>query len=92
MKKLIIALAFLTPSFAFASPYALEMSAPCSMQAQDSAGNTQTVTEPAGYVTDIAAWDGVTQFSPLDPCGHPETLIPQVAGIPAVGTGGVTTP
>ena len=91
MKKIILAAAFaLAPLTANAAPYALELSAPCSMQVADAAGQTQTVTEPQGYVTGIANWDGSTAYTPLDACGKPLAKVVQVNGVPAQGAGGVT--
>lgn len=89
MRKLFFACVFLAPFAAHAAPYALELSAPCSMQVSDSAGQVQTVTELQGYVTGIANWDGTTAYTPLDACGKPLAKVAQVNGKPAVGDGGV---
>ena len=91
MKKFIFSAAFaLAPFIANAAPYALELSAPCSMQVADAAGQQQTVTEPQGYVVGVASWDGTTNYTPLDACGQPLVKVVQVNGVPAQGAGGVT--
>ena len=90
MKKLITTFLFAGfPALAFAAPYAAELSAPCAMSVQDALGNAQQVTEPAGYVANVTIWNGTSTFVPIDSCGQPEALVLQVAGVPAMGTGGV---
>ena len=91
MKKFIFSAALaLAPLVASAAPYALELSAPCSMQVADAAGQHQTVTEPQGYVVGVASWDGTTAYTPLDACGQPLAKVAQINGVPAQGAGGVT--
>ena len=91
MKKLFILwVAVFFPLMANASPYALELSSLCTMTVPDNYGGVRTVTEPAGYVTNIVEWNGVDVFDPVDPCGNPLNKVEQVNGSPASGTGGVT--
>ena len=65
--RALIAAFVLFPSFSLAatpSDYAVICSSPCSVQTTDGQGNPTTTQEPAGYVSNIIVWDGVTPYSP----------------------------
>jgi len=84
MKK--FALIFVAlPVFAFAQTaplkYATVCSSPCAITTYDTNGNLAQTTEPAGYVVDIIAWDGVTPYDP----GPGFELQPDTSGTIQIG-------
>ncbi len=77
MKKIILsAVLVLLPSLALAADYAVVCTSPCSVQTSDAQGNFTATQEPAGYVTNIIVWDGVTPYSP----GTGYELKPDISG------------